>query len=116
LLQVLAVLIERRRADGLQLAPSEHQLEYRCRVDDALGRASSDERVNLVDEQDDVAAGADLLEHLLQPLFEIAAVARPGHQRAQIERVELLLLERLRHLALDDALCQTLDNRRLPDT
>jgi len=30
-------------------------------------------------EQDDVAAGLDLFEHLLETLFEIAAIARTGH-------------------------------------
>ena len=66
------------------------------RVDRALGGARPDQRVQLVDEQDDVAAGADLLEHLLQALLEVTAVAGAGDQRAEVERVELLVLERLR--------------------
>jgi hypothetical protein len=48
--------------------------------------------VDLVDEQDDVAAGADLLEHLLEALLEVTAVAGTGDQRAQVEGVELLVL------------------------
>ena len=83
LLEVLAVLVERGGADGLQLAAGEHRLEDRRRVDGALGGTGTDERVELVDEQDDVAAGADLLEHLLQALLEVAAVAgarRPGRR------------------------------------
>ena len=55
-LEVLAVLVERRRADRLQLAACERRLEDRGRVDRALGRARADEIVELVDEQDDVAA------------------------------------------------------------
>src|SRR6266550_4226527 len=70
LLQVLAVLIQRGGADGLQLAAGQHRLQYRGRVDRALGRARPDEGVDLVDEQDDVAAGADLLEHHLEPILE----------------------------------------------
>ncbi len=69
--------------------------------------------VDLVDEQDDVAAGADLLEDLLQPLLEVAAVAGTGDQRAEVEGVELAVLERLGHLALDDVLRQALDDRGL---
>ena len=102
LLQVLAVLVERRRADGLQLAAGQHRLEDAGGVDRALGGARTDESVQLVDEQDDVAAGADLLEHLLQALLEVTAVAATGDERAEVERVELLVLERLGHLALDD--------------
>ncbi len=74
-----------------------------------------DEGVDLVDEQDDVAAGADLLEDLLQPLLEVTAVAAAGDQRAEVEGVELLVLEGLGHLALDDVLGQALDDGGLAD-
>src|SRR3954451_14413611 len=74
-----------------------------------------DEGVDLVDEQDDVAAGADLLEDLLQPLLEVTAVTRAGDERAEVEGVELLVLERLGHLALDDRLGQPLDDGGLAD-
>ena len=115
LLEVLAVLVERGGADGLQLAAGEHRLEDRRRVDGAFGGARADERVQLVDEQDDVAAGADLLEHLLEALLEVAAVAGAGDQRAEVERVELLALQRLGHVVGDDALGQALDDGGLAD-
>src|SRR4029077_15482797 len=95
LLEVLAVLVEGGRADGLQLAAGEHGLEDRRRVDRALGRAGTDEGVELVGEGDDVAAGADLLQDLLQPFLEVAAVAGPGDERAEVEGVELLALQGL---------------------
>ncbi len=115
LLDVLAVLVERGGTDRLQLATGQHRLEDRSGVDRALGGTGTDEGVDLVDEQDDVAAGADLLEHLLQPLLEVTAVAAARDQRAEVERVELLLLERLGHLALDDRLRETLDDGGLAD-
>ena len=74
-----------------------------------------DERVDLVDEQDDVPAGADLLEHLLQALLEVTPVAAAGDQRAQVERVELLARQGLGHLVGHDALGQALDDRGLAD-
>jgi hypothetical protein len=40
----------------LQLAAGERRLEHVGRVDRALGRAGADERVQLVDEEDDVAS------------------------------------------------------------
>ena len=58
LLDVLAVLVERRRADRAQLAAREHRLEQVRRVDGALGRARADDRVQLVDEEDDLALRA----------------------------------------------------------
>ena len=113
LLEVLAVLVERGGADGLQLTAGEHRLEDRRRVDRAFGGTGTDERVQLVDEQDDVAAGADLLQHLLQALFEVAAVAGPGDERAEVERVELLGVQRLGNVAVDDVLREALDDRGL---
>ena len=115
LLEVLAVLVERGGADRLQLTAGQHRLEDRGRVDRALGRAGADQRVQLVDEQHDVAAGLDLLEHLLQALLEVTAVARAGDQRAEVEAVDLLVLERLGHVAAHDRLGQALDARGLAD-
>ena len=115
LLEVLAVLVEGGRTDRLQLAAGQHRLEDAGGVDGALGRAGTDEGVDLVDEQHDVAAGADLLEHLLQALLEVTAVAGAGDQRTQVEGVDLLVLERLGHVALDDVLGQALDDRGLAD-
>src|SRR5699024_11342727 len=102
LLDVLAVLLEGGGADGLQLATSQHRLQDAGGVDRSLSGTRTDQRVDLVDEQDDVAAGADLLEHLAQPLLEVTAVAGTGHQGTEVEGVELLVLQRLRNVAADD--------------
>ena len=115
LLEVLAVLVERGGTDRLQLTAGEHGLEDRRRVDGALGGTGAHEGVELVDEEDDVAAGADLLEHLLEALLEVAAVAGAGDQRAEVERVELLALEGLGHVVGDDLLGQALDDGGLAD-
>ena len=115
LLEVLAVLVERGGADGLQLTAGEHRLQDRRRVDRPFCRTGADERVDLVDEEDDVAAGADLLQDLLQPLLEVAAVAGAGDECAEVEGVELLAGERLGHVARHDLLGQTFDDGGLAD-
>ena len=74
-----------------------------------------DEGVDLVDEQDDVAAGADLLEHLLQALLEVAPVAAAGDEGAEVEGVELLALERVGDVVGHDLLGQALDDGGLAD-
>ena len=62
-LDVLAIFVERGRADALQLAAREHRLEHVGRVHRALRRARADDGVQLVDEQNDLALGLlDLLE------------------------------------------------------
>ena len=87
LLDVLAVLVERRRPDRAQLAAGEHGLQQVGGVDGTLGGACADDRVQLVDEEDDVAGRVlDLLEDGLEPFLELAAVLRSGEQRADVER------------------------------
>src|SRR5690625_5218453 len=81
LLDVLAVLLEGGGADGLQLTAGQHGLEDAGGIDRALGCTRTHQGVDLVDEQDDVAAGADLLEDLLQPLLEVTAVTRSEERR-----------------------------------
>src|SRR5262245_6300338 len=114
-LEVLAVLVERRRADRLHLAAGERRLQDRGRVDRALGRAGSDEVMELVDEEDDVAPLHDLLHDLLQALLELAAVLRAGDEGGQVERVDLLALQELGHLARGDAGGEALDDGGLAD-
>ncbi len=82
----------------------------------AFGRARADDRVQLVDEQDDLALGVlDLLEHGLEPLFELAAELGAGDERAQVEGDDLLVLERLGHVAANDPLGEAFDHGRLAD-
>ena len=114
-LDVLAVLVERRRADALQLAARQRRLEDVRGVDRALGRARADERVQLVDEQDRVVRVAQLFDDLLEPLLELAAVLGAGDERADVERQDALVEQRLGHVAGDDALGQALGDGRLAD-
>src|SRR5262247_3665893 len=60
LLDVLAVLRRRGRADALDLAPAERGLEDVGGVERALRGAGADQRVQLVDEDDDVVALGEL--------------------------------------------------------
>ena len=115
-LEVLAVLVERRRADRLHLTTRERRLEDRGGVDRALGGTRADEVVELVDEENDVAALGDLLHHLLEALLELTAILRAGHERGQVERVDLLVLEQLRHLVRGDPRGEALDDGGLADT
>ena len=93
LLDVLAVFVERRGADDVQLAARQRRLEQvRC-VDGALGLPGADQRVQLVDEDDVAPRGVDqLLDHRLEPLLELAAVLGAGQQLADVERDDFLAL------------------------
>jgi len=72
--------------------------------------------VHLVDKQDDLALGpADLVEHALQSLLELAAILGPGDQRAHVERHQPAVLQAVGHIAIGDAQRHALCNRRLAD-
>ncbi len=117
LLDALAVLVERRRADHVQLAAGQHRLEHVAGVHRGVAAgACPDDGVQLVDEGDHLTAGVlDLLEDGLEPLLELAAVLRAGHHRGQVERQHATTLERVGDVAGDHPLGEALDDRRLAD-
>src|SRR5690606_41569510 len=57
----------------------------------------------------------DLAQHSLEALLELSAVLGAGDQRAHVECQQALVLEALRHVALDDALCQPFRDGGLAD-
>ncbi len=52
----------------------------------------------------------EIVEHALEALFEFAAELGARDQRAHVQRQDALVLEHLRHFAVDDALGETFDN------
>src|SRR5690606_3922693 len=111
-----AVLVEGGRADHAQLAACQRRLEHVACVDRALGPTRTDDRVELVDEQDDVTLRlGGLLDDCLEPLLELAAVLRSRQQATHVELNDLLALEAVRYVVLDDALRQALCDGRLAD-
>ena len=116
LLDVLAVLVQRRRTDTVQLAAGQHGLEHVAGIQRAVGLARTDDGMQLIDEQQDLAVGIlHVLQHGLQTFLELAAVFCTGDQRAHIQGKNLLILQTLRHVAAGDPLRQALDDRRLAD-
>ncbi|MNY05806.1 hypothetical protein D3C86_1385360 [compost metagenome] len=70
--------------------------------------------MQLVDEEDHLALGVGhLLEHGLEAILELAAELGPRDERAHVEGDHPLVLEALGHVARDDALGETLGDRRL---
>ena len=116
LFDILAVFVERRGADAVQLAAGEHRLEQVAGVHAAFGLAGADNGVQLIDEQQDAAlALAHFLEHGLEPFLEFATVLGARDQRAHVERENGLVLQALGHVAAHDALRQSFGDGRLAD-
>src|ERR1019366_8132075 len=81
LLDVLAVLLQRGRADALDLTARQRGLEDVPRVDGSFRGASADQGVQLVDDENDLARRANLVEDFLEALLELAAIFRARDQR-----------------------------------
>ena len=64
----------------------------------ARGGAGTDHRVDFVDEHDGAGTGFDFLDHGLEALFEIAAIAGAGEQHAHVEHVDGAVLREHRAL------------------
>ena len=78
--------------------------------------AGADQRVRLVDEQDDrLRASLDLVDHRLQPVLELALHAGAGLQQAEVERAQRDVAQRRRHVAGGDAQREALDDGGLAD-
>ena len=110
-----AVLGGRRRADAANLAARERRLQDVGRVERALGRSGPDQRVQLVDEDDDVGVLGQFLHDRLEALFELAAVLGARHDQRDVERENALVGEEVRHVAAHDLLREALDDRGLAD-
>src|SRR6185436_15745069 len=115
LLDVAAILADRGRADAGDLAARQRRLEDVGRVERAFRGAGPDQRVDLVDEDDDVGVLFELFDDPLEALFELAAVLRSGDDERQVEREDALVGDEERHVAVDDALGQPLDDGGLAD-
>src|SRR5690625_5642952 len=116
LLKVLAILVKRGGADGTELTACEGGLEDIGRIHSAFGRPGTDERVNLIDEQDDLAVRlADLLDDCFPSIFELTSIFCAGNQRAHIECNDGFVLQTLRNVTLYDPRGEPLSDRRLAD-
>ena len=118
LLDVLAVLVERRGAHQAQLTAGQHRLDHVAGIHRRLtGRAGPDDGVQLVDEGDDLPGGVlDVVEHSLEPFLEFAAVLGTGHHRTHVQADDGLVTQALGDIAVDDALGQTFHDGGLTDT
>ncbi len=103
LLHDLAELVQRRRSDALDFSPRKRRLEDVGRVKASRAAARSDNSVELVNEKNHVGILADFVHNPLEPLLEIAPVARSGDDRSDVQRNEPAVLQGRGDFARGDA-------------
>ena len=91
LLDIHAVFVERCSADALHFASGEGGFEHVGGVHGALRVAGTDDGVDFVDEEDDVAVLGQLIEYGFDALFELASVLCAGDDGSHVERDETLV-------------------------
>ena len=110
-LNVLAVLVQRGRANCAQFAASKRRLKHVGSVHRTLGRAGANQRMQLVDEQNDLSRRIfDFFQHGLQAILKLTPIFCAREHRAQIQGHYTLVLQPFRHVAGNDALRQTFHN------
>ena len=116
LLEILLVFCPGRGGDGPQLTAGERRLEHIGRIPLPRLAAGADQRVGLVDKEDDRRWRLlHLVDHALEPVFEFPLHPSARLQQAQVERAERDIFERLGNIAIGDPLCESFDDRRFSD-
>jgi len=113
---VLAIFVEGGGTDGVEFAACELGFEEVRGIDGTLGGSGSDDRVEFVDEEDDLAfAGGDFLEECLEAVFEFAAEFCSGDHGPDIHGDDFFVVEGFGDIACDDAAGEALDDGGLSD-
>src|SRR5208283_2500308 len=75
----------------------------------------TDDRVQLIDEEDDILGATNLIHYSLDSLFELATIFCPGYQEREIERDDAFIAQQFRHVAGRGFLSQPFDDGGLPN-
>ena len=116
LLEILPVFLVGGRTDAAQRPRRQRGLQQVRGIHRAArGGAGTDHGVDFIDEHDRARRGLDLLDHLLEALLEVAAIAGSREQRAHVEREHGGIAQYVRHLAMHDAAREPFGDRGLAD-
>ena len=117
LLEILLVFFQRGGTDTAQFAARQGWFQDIGGIHCAIASSRTDQGVNFVDEEDDIAVGLrHLVDHALQTFFKFAFVLRARHEGTHIERIQAATLQAHGHVAAHDTLGQALNDGRLTRT
>jgi len=113
LFRCIAVFVQRRRADALDLARASAGFKI---LDASIAPSAPPAPTSVCSssEHDDVFGAADLVHDGLDALFELSAVFGPRDHERQVQRDQSFVPEDLGHVAGDDLLRQSFDDGGLP--
>ena len=111
LLKVFLILVQCGGTYGTQFATSQGWFQNVSGIHGTLATTCTYQGVDLVDKQDDAALGlGHLVDHTLQALLKLTFVLGTCYQCTHIQRVELLVLQVLGHIATHNTTSQSLND------
>src|SRR5205085_634609 len=110
LLDMLAVLVQRGRADTAQFATCQGRLQHIGRANRALSPARANDGMQLVYENDDILGLAQLFEYGFDALLKLSAEHRAGYHAADVQRDNTLAVQIGRDIAIVDTARQSFDD------
>ena len=114
LFHILTVLVQRGCTHAMQFPSSQCWLEHIAGIHGPFRLAGTDHGVQLVDKQDDTPLLlGELIQHRLQTLFKVTPKLGACQKSSQVQRQDTLILQTLRHFAIDNTLREALNNGRL---
>ena len=117
LLEVLLILVQGGGTNAAQFAAGQSWLQDIGCIHGPFSLARTHQGVYLVDKEDDVAlALLHLVDDRLESFLKLTLVLGSSHQGTHVERIDLLVLEVLGHVASQDTVGQTLYNGGLTRT
>gem|GEM_PF-6865395 len=117
LFDIFLVLSECCCADDTNLPPSHCRFEDISSIECPFGSSGSDNRMNLVDKENDFIFHLRcLIDNLFDSSFELSSILGSSNHPAEIETHNSLVLHSEWDIALGDTKCKPLDNGGFPDS
>ena len=116
-LEILLILVQGSRADSPEFSTRERRLKDIGRIHRARRPSSTHQRMDFINEQDDLSVTVhNLLHYTFEPFLEFALIFRTCDERTKVERIYLTVLQILRNISVNNLLSDTLRYSRLSDT
>ena len=115
-LDVLSILIQSGCSDALELSPGKSRFENVCCIDGTFSGTCTDQGVHLIDHEDHIACGLDLLHDLFEAFLELTAVFGACDQKTDVQRENALLFKNVRNITLLNPLCEPFSDGGFADT
>ena len=117
LFDVLSVFVQRRRADQMQLASREHRFQQIGGIHCPFGCSGSDDRVQFVDEEENLALRRlDLFQDGFEPFLKFTAKFGTGDKGTHIQGKKFFVFEAFGDIAFHDTNSQSFHDCSFSDS